>query len=157
MDAVHRRDQAELIVSRKPAEHCADVVLRSALQRREIFAAAWRERQMALPGVAGGCRAPDQAAFLEIAQHAGQVAGIEIERAADLARRRRVPARDFVEDARLAERIGAVEESFAQYADLSRVEAVEAAHRGDALRGAVGPVFAAGVVTVQHIFSIFYI
>ena len=109
---------------------------------------------MALPGVAGRRRAPDQAAFFEIAQHAGQIAGIELERAADLARRRRVPARDLVEHARLAERIGAVEKSFAQYADLPRVEAVKAAHRRDAVFGAIGCAFAALSVAVQHIASI---
>ena len=86
-----------------------------------------------MPGVARGNLAADQSAFLEIAQHAAQIAGIEIERAADLGRGRRAAAGDLVQHARLGERIGAVEKSFAQHADLPRVEAVEAADRGDAL------------------------
>ena len=55
--------------------------------------------------------------------------------AADLACRSRAAARDLVEHARLAERIGAVEKGLAQHADLPRVETVEAAHHGDAIFG----------------------
>src|SRR5580700_7510656 len=117
----------------KLAEHGAGIMLRPALQRRISGAAARRERQMALPGVARGNLAANQAAFLEIPQHTAQIAGIEIERPADLGRGRGTAAGDLVEHARLAERIGAVEKGFAQHADLPRVEAVEAADRGDAL------------------------
>src|ERR1700724_230648 len=88
---------------------------------------------MALPGIARRGFSLDQAAFLEIAQHAAEIPGIEIERAADLGRGRGAAAGDFVKHPRLGERIGAVEKSFAQHADLPRVEAVEAADRGDAL------------------------
>src|SRR5580700_7973428 len=88
---------------------------------------------MALPGIACRGFAFDQAAFLEIAQHAAEIAGIEIERAADLGRGRRATAGDLIKHPRLAERIGAVEKGFAQHADLPRVEAIEAADRGDAL------------------------
>ncbi len=87
---------------------------------------------MALPRVGRRRLAHDEAAPLEIAQYAAQIAGVEIERAADPARRHRAALRDLVKEARLAERIGAVEIGFAQHADLARVEAVEAAHRGDA-------------------------
>src|ERR1700684_1272068 len=87
---------------------------------------------MALPGVARRDFSFDQAMFLEIAQHAAEIAGIEIERAADLGRGRGAAAGDLVKHPRLAERIGAAEKGFAQHADLPRVEAVEAAHRGDA-------------------------
>ncbi len=88
---------------------------------------------MALPGVAGGGLAPDQPALFEIAQHARQIAGIEIERAADRACGGRIAAGDLVEHACFAERVGAVEKGFAQHADLARVEAIEAAHRRDAI------------------------
>src|SRR5580704_6836752 len=108
-------------------------MLRPALQRRISGAAARRERQMALPGVARRDFAPDQSAFLEIAQHAAEIAGIEIERAADLGRGRGAARGDLVKHPRLGERIGAIEKGFAQHADLPRVEAVEAANRGDAL------------------------
>src|ERR1700734_156528 len=105
----------------------------SCCERRISGAAARRERQMALPGIARGNFAADQAALLEIAQHAAQIPGIEIKRAADLGRGRGAAAGDLVEHAGLAERIGAVEKGFAQHPDLPRVEAVEAADRGDAL------------------------
>src|ERR1700685_4452937 len=88
---------------------------------------------MALPGIARRCLSLDQSAFLEIAQHAAQIPGIEIEGAADLGCGRRAAAGELVKHPRLAERIGAVEKGFAQHADLPRVEAVEAADRGDAL------------------------
>src|ERR1700689_4394401 len=88
---------------------------------------------MALPGIARRGFSFDQAALFEIAQNAAEIAGIELERPADLGRRRGTAAGDLVEHARLAERIGAVKKSFAQHADLPRVEAVEAADRGDAL------------------------
>src|ERR1700722_17681486 len=88
---------------------------------------------MALPCVARRGFSFDQAAFLEIAQHAAEITGIEIERAAHLGRGRGAAAGDLVKHPRLAERVGAVEKGFAQYADLPRVEAVEAADRGNAL------------------------
>src|ERR1700686_3570609 len=88
---------------------------------------------MTLPGIARRGFSLDQAAFLEIAQHAAEIAGIETERAADLGRGRRAAAGDLVKHPRFAERIGTVEKGFAQHADLPRVEAVEAANRGDAL------------------------
>ena len=50
---------------------------------------------------------------------------------------RRAALRDLVEHAHLAERIVAVEIGFAQHADLPRVEAVEAAHCGDAVPEAI--------------------
>src|SRR5579862_665352 len=104
---------------------------------------------MALPRVAGGSFAPDQPALFEIAQQARQITGVEIERAADLACGGRIRARDLVKHPRLAERIGAVEERFAQYADLPRVKAVEAAHRRDAI--SVDAMFGAPMgVPVQH-------
>src|SRR5580704_10711825 len=88
---------------------------------------------MALTSIACRSFALDQAALLKIAQDAAQIAGIEVERAADIACGERATAGDLVEHARLAERVGAVEKGFAQHADLPRVEAVEAADRGDAL------------------------
>src|SRR3984957_20770778 len=88
---------------------------------------------MALPGVMRRGFSFDQAALLEIAQHAAEIAGIEIERAADLGCGGRAAAGELVKHPRLAERIGAVEKGFAQHADLPRVETVEAADRGDAL------------------------
>src|SRR5580704_19279031 len=88
---------------------------------------------MIFPGVARRGFTFDQSAFLEIAQHAAEIPGIEIERAADLGRGRGAAAGDLIKHPRLGERIGAAEKGFAQHADLPRVEAVEAAGRGDAL------------------------
>src|SRR5208282_3418091 len=109
------------------------VALRTLLQRRKRLAAARRQRQMALPGIAGGNAASDQSALFEVAQHAAQISGIEVERAADATGRRRMAAGDLVKHARLAKRIGAVEIGLAQHAEPPRVEAVEPAHGGDPL------------------------
>src|SRR5208282_2281803 len=109
------------------------VALRTLLQRRKRLAAPRRQRQMALPGIADGNAASDQSALFEVAQHAAQISGIEIERAADAAGRRRTAAGDLVKHARLAERIGAVEIGLAQHAEPPRVEAVEPAHGVDPL------------------------
>src|SRR5580704_18010504 len=88
---------------------------------------------MIFPGVARRSLSFNQAAFLETAQHAAQIPGIEIKRPADLGRGRRAAAGDLVKHPRFGERVGAVEKGFAQHADLPRVKAVEAADRGDAL------------------------
>src|SRR5580658_2232730 len=87
---------------------------------------------MTLPRVALRRFAADQGALFKITQHAAQITGIEIQRAADLGRGARVAVADLVEHARFAKRVGAVEEILAQHADLPRVKPVEAAHGGDA-------------------------
>ena len=73
--------------------------------------------------------------FSKLRSDAAQIAGVEIERAADVARGRRAAIGDLVEHARFAERVGAVEKGLAQHAELPRVEAVEAAHIGNAIVG----------------------
>ena len=133
LDRVHRGDQLRLLGGLEPAEHRAD--LRAASAVRAARRSCGRARS-ATDGSAGRRSAKscaDQAALLEIAQHAAEIAGVEIERAADVARGGASPLRDLVEHARLGQRVGAVELGLAQHADLPRVEAVEAAHRGDAL------------------------
>src|SRR5271155_3687298 len=87
---------------------------------------------MALPGVAGGRLSRNQSALFEITQSPAEIAGIEIERATNVACGRRVAARDLVKHPRLAERVGAVEIGLAQHAELPRVEAVESPDSSDA-------------------------
>jgi len=88
---------------------------------------------MALAAVIRRGALADQAASFEIAQHAAEVTGIEIETARNLTRGRRMIDCNLVEDARFAERVRAVEKRLPQHPDLSGVIAVEAAHRGDLL------------------------
>ncbi len=86
----------------------------------------------------------DQPILVEAAQDAAQIAGIKTELAADVARGRTRALPDFVEHPRLGERERAVEPGFLQQADVLGVEAVEAAHRGDAIWHAAFPLILAG-------------
>ena len=88
---------------------------------------------MALPGVVGRCLADDQPALFEASECAAQIAGVEVERAADVGCGRRAAFENLVEDACFGERIGAAQISLAQHAELARVEAIEPAHPGDAI------------------------
>src|SRR5271155_3763769 len=87
---------------------------------------------MTLPRIALRRFTADQGTLFEITQHAAQITGIEVQRAADLGRGARAAVADLVENPRFAERVGAVEKILAQHADLPRVKAVEAADGGDA-------------------------
>ena len=71
---------------------------------------------------------------MEAAQDAAEIAGIEAEIAADVGRGRAVALPDLIEHARLGQRERAVEPAVLQHAEVLGVEAVEAPHRGDALR-----------------------
>jgi hypothetical protein len=88
---------------------------------------------MVLPGVARRGFAHDQPALFEAAQRSAQIAGVEIERAADIGCGRRAAFENLVEYARLGKRIGAAEIGLTQHAELARVEAIEPPHPGDAI------------------------
>ena len=74
-----------------------------------------------------------QAAGLEAGQDPGQVAGVDVEQAAELDELRRVALGQLEDDPGLGERVGAVEEPLAEHPDHVGVEAVEAADGGDAI------------------------
>ncbi len=88
---------------------------------------------MALAGVFCRSLAADQPTLFEIAQQAAEIAGVEIERASNVASGEPIALRQLVEHPHFAERIGAVEIGFPQDADLARIEAVEAADCCDCL------------------------
>src|SRR3982074_3195142 len=88
---------------------------------------------MALPAIHLGRRAGDQPAPPKTGQNSAEVAGIETEISAQLGGGGMVAKRELVEDARLGQRKRAVQQPLAENADLLRVEAVEAPHRGDAV------------------------
>jgi hypothetical protein len=99
---------------------------------------------MALPGVAGRGLSRDQPALLEASERAAQIAGVEVEHAADVSCGRRAAFENLVEDACFGKRIGAAEIRLAQHAELARVKAVKPAHPGNAI-GAhpiLGPMLA---------------
>src|SRR3989454_1442275 len=76
-DGVHRRYQALLLRLRQVPQQGADVVVRVSVELGEGLPAAGRQGQDALPPVALGGLAVEQAAYLEAPQHAAQVARIQ--------------------------------------------------------------------------------
>src|SRR5262249_44134324 len=100
------------------------------------------EGEMRLAPVGVGSRARDEPAPGEALEDAAQVPDVDVQglREIDGGRRRRARrpgvavTPDLVEHAPLGQREGAVQELFLQYADLARVEAVEAADGVDVLR-----------------------
>ena len=118
----------------EPAEHRADLPFGPRFERLEGLAAARGDRQEALPGVVRRDVLADQPALVKAAQDAAEIAGVEAEIAADVGRGGAVALLDLVEHARFGQRERAVEPAVLQHAEMLGVEAVEAAHRGDALR-----------------------
>src|SRR5689334_19644287 len=90
---------------------------------------------MALTRIAFRARARDQPLAFELVEHPAEIAGVEIELLGDITGSRRLAVGDLVEQPHLAQRPGRVEKVLSQYADLTRVEAVEAADGGDARGG----------------------
>ena len=74
-----------------------------------------------------------QAVLAEAAQDAAEIAVVEVEIGRERARRHLLAMRELVEHARLGEREARVHQALLQQAELARVEAGEAPHRGDAL------------------------
>ena len=68
----------------------------------------------------------DQAALFKSAQDAAEVAGVESKLLAEFGGGGLLAVRDFVEHAQFGEREWALEQPFAQHANLARVKAVEA-------------------------------
>ena len=75
----------------------------------------------------------EQPLLAEAAQDAAQIPVVEIEVGGELARGHVLAMRQLVEHARLGEREARVHQALLQQAELARVEAREAPHRGDAL------------------------
>ena len=134
LDAVHRGDQRRLRGLRQRGEQRADLLARTCVERGEGVAAGRGQRQQALAPVGGGWRAREQAVALEALQDAAEIAGIELQFAAELGGGEAGALGQFVEHARLGEREAALQQAFLQGADGARVEAVEPADGGDAMR-----------------------
>ena len=105
-------------------------------ERGERLAALGGHRQKALPCVVRRGLLADQPELVEAPQDAAEIAGVEIEVARDVGRGGAAALPDLVEHARLGERERAVEPAVLQHAEVLGIEAVEAPHRGDALRPA---------------------
>ena len=100
--------------------------------RRECVVAGTGQRQQAQATVGWRRDAGKQAVALETLQDAAEVAGIEVQLAAELRCRDARALGEFVEHTRLSEREPAVQEAVLQDADDACVEAAEPPDRGDA-------------------------
>ena len=89
------------------------------------------DAKLRVAGIVRRRRALDQAALLEAAQQAAQVAGIEAEVARQLGRGGVLAVRELPQQARFGQRERGRQQAFLQHADAPRVEAVEAADRVD--------------------------
>ena len=133
-DRAHRAEQPPLLGAPERARAArATSSLRARVERRERVAARRGQRQQAAAGRRAAPRArSQQARALEAAQDAAQVAGVEAELAAR-ARSRSVRSRcasSYSTRTSVSEN-GLSSSPSLQHADAPRVEAVEAAHRGD--------------------------
>ena len=79
--------------------------------------------------------AGDEPVGLEAGEQPAQVAGVEVERAAEVGDRRHRPLPELVQHARLGERVRRPEQAGPEHPEPPRVEAVERAHRRDPARG----------------------
>src|SRR5262249_59425751 len=96
-----------------------------------------RQREQTLPAVGRRGGLDHEAAVVEAAQDAAEIAVIETERAGERGRCRLVAGGELVQHARFRQRIGAVQEAVLQDADLLGVKAVETANGADALLGEI--------------------
>ena len=127
VDAAFRR------ILRQPHFAWADFLARAGVEWRERLSAGRGQRQPALPRVARHRLAPQQPAALKAAQDTTQVTGIDAQIAGDFGSGRLVAPGELVQHAGFRQRERAFQQALLQYADLLRVEAVEAPYRGDAV------------------------
>src|SRR4051812_22032858 len=71
---------------------------------------------------------------MKAAQNPAEIAGVEAKSAADLGRGRRAALVQFIEHPCFGQRKWALQPAVLQHTEMLGVEAVETAHRGDALR-----------------------
>ena len=83
------------------------------------------------PSTSSGALALHQALTLQALQQPAEVAEVDVEVGAELARRTFATLADLVEHARLRQRERQAEVARLQHADAARIEAVEAPHRVD--------------------------
>src|SRR5204863_521896 len=99
---------------------------RAPMPSPRAFGSTSSKRSLATVG--GGPRPADEAALLEGAQDAAQIARVEAEVPAQLGRRRPILMRQLVEHAHFRKREGALEITLVEQADLPGIEPIEPTH-----------------------------
>src|SRR5438552_2856841 len=114
-------------------EHRADLSPCGRVEPSERLTTTRGEGEHARPPVLRRDGARDQAPTLERAEHPREIAGVQNEIADERARARSLTMRELEQHSRFGQRKAAVQIAVLERADAPRVEAVEAAYRGDAL------------------------
>src|SRR5215207_8272816 len=104
LDRLHCADEPGLGWGLESAEQRADLLGGAAVDRLESLPAGGRERDQALTCVGFRRPAPDEPLALEPRKHAAEIAGIEPQLFAKLARRDALPLGDLIDDAPFRQR-----------------------------------------------------
>ena len=137
-DEAERLQQLLLLRLGQRVQQCRNLASRAGIQRRESTPTGGREAQVQMARIVLRASALHQAALLEAAQQAAQIAGIEIECTRELGRGRGLAMRKLPQQPRFGQREARMQQSFVQHADAARVEAVEGTHPLDAVGGGRG-------------------
>src|SRR5215475_11570269 len=136
-DNAHRFDQAVPAGRREFADQRFDLAVRIRVEFGEGLPPFLRQPDEALPPVGFRGLSGDQAALFESTQQAAEITRVQPQLAAKLCSRRLFTLRQFVNDPGLGQGKRTFQYVIVKYADLLRIEAIEAPHRLDARREAV--------------------
>jgi hypothetical protein len=125
-------DQAPLIRWCEALEDRTHLMVRERIEIVEGRTAPPGQAQQAPAGVIRARLALEQVAAPEAGEDPAEVAGIQCQHVDQVPRRGHLPLRQLVEHAGLDQRPGMIPQTRLKRADLTRVEAVEAPHRGHA-------------------------
>src|SRR5712691_1018089 len=131
LDRAHGVDQPTLLGVRERVQEGGDLFTRSDVERGEGSLSLPGEGEELLAAVRPRASLGDQPALPETAQDAAEVARIEAEILAEVARRGALPVCQLVEDAHFGQGERARQQALAEEADRARVIPVERPHRYD--------------------------
>nr|BFE98510.1 hypothetical protein GCM10020241_01860 [Streptoalloteichus tenebrarius] len=131
MDDLHRRGQAPLLVVVEVVEQLAHLAGRAAVQLGVGGPPPVGQADHLAAGVGPGALPDHQLGPLEPGQQPAQVAGVDVEVAAQGGDLAGADLRQLVEHAGLGQRVGGAQQVVAQHADDIGVEAVERPDGGD--------------------------
>src|SRR5258706_8786871 len=129
----HRRYQAPPVGGRQVLEHPCHLLARARVEELPGAAPGRGQREQLAPRVLACRLRLEQRLAPQPVEQAAEVAGVEVQVGAELARRGAAAPPDLVEQARHGQRVRAADEMVAQGADAPRIESIEAANALDVL------------------------
>ena len=134
LERVHGGEDAALVGVGEALEQLADLGLGALVELLERLGTFVGQLDVLAAAVVLGPLAGHESAGLEAREQAAQVAGVEVERRAQVGDRGHVALAQLVQHARLRQRVGGAEQPVPEHAEPLGVEAVERPDRGDARR-----------------------